>query len=694
MKKFFPYILTLGILGLVFIPTHLVHAGGIVSLATGGFAVGSYAIEQIALYFFHAVFVAILTVMSWVLWLSGQILNYVLMYTIIGMKTNLANLTGINIAWKLLRDLMNIAFIFMLVYEGILLIIQQGSTNNIKKFITGIVLASLLINFSLFFTKVLIDASNIVTIGFYNNILGNKAASENEGLSNPIVKYLGLNTIYHKDGDPSFGEGDGLPGIFIMGLGSGIVILVAAFIFFAVAILFTIRYVVLLVLLMLSPIAYMGMALPFMSGYAKDWWNTFKNQLLFPPIFMIMMWVIIILIKSPGFIKGSDSSFADLFSGSNKTGTGSNINLVFNFVVIIGLMITALITAKKTATQGSKVIGDATNKLSAYAGGVVAGGTARFSRNTVGRAGSAISNSEYLKDKEVNGNLVTRNLARYTRGSGTRAATSSFDVRATDQFKGLSKNSGFDFGKAPDPKKVNFQKDLENKAKKEADYAKTLKPTDDALRDREITQKALEKEQAKAKATFDNSSQKIKNMKDRTERLKENVNKAKTFEEREKIKNEIVSLEEQTKTEQLGLDALRKANEATTKAAKDYKDKTENIFTQRVEAYANSFENEKWSTLYAKNLAKVFGGAGLGLVSGVGSTVGGLGGASYVTTRKDNRAIAREIRKATKTKKTAKELIEEALQETGERPEAEAATSPVTPPVAPVDNTPPSPPVT
>src|SRR3989344_7156265 len=205
MKKFLntkSKVLLLGLMLIVlvgiFIPTHSAQAWCITP--TG-------CLEDMC----RAVAVGILTLMSFITGIAGYFLNFVLQYTIVDMQTNLSGLTGINIAWKVMRDLMNMAFIFLLVYEGIKMIIGLSDTTKVKKFISMIVLASLLVNFSLFFTKVLIDASNVVTIGFYKAVLGPPTVppTEGYGLSSPIMKALGLTSVYNQKGEADFTAGKG-----------------------------------------------------------------------------------------------------------------------------------------------------------------------------------------------------------------------------------------------------------------------------------------------------------------------------------------------------------------------------------------------------------------------------------------------------------------------------------------------------
>src|SRR3989344_4045734 len=72
-------------------------------------------------------------------------------------------------AWGAVRDVANIFFIIALLYVALKTILGLNVTDN-KKLISAVILVALIINFSLFATKVVIDASNILAKVFYNNI--------------------------------------------------------------------------------------------------------------------------------------------------------------------------------------------------------------------------------------------------------------------------------------------------------------------------------------------------------------------------------------------------------------------------------------------------------------------------------------------------------------------------------------------
>ena len=485
MKKISPYILILVILVGLFSPG-LVSANALtsaVSTVTSYVASGLYdAFGATAVYvFLTPIAYVIFQLASLIMWIAGGLLDFVINNTILNMAKNLSGMDGINTGWKVLRDLMNIAFIFLLVYEGIKMIIGQSDITQVKKFITGIVLASLLINFSLFFTKVMIDASNVVTIGLYNSILSDAGSTKaSGGLSNAYQQALGTQGFL--DG-PTIEKGDSFPdnnyNRLVVLLMASLLVIITSFIFFAISVLFIVRYIVLLLLLILSPIAYMGMALPGIAGKrASEWWDSLWGQLLFAPIFMLMTWVILTLITSPNFTGVAfDPNEWTNFARAGLKAPGV-ISLLFNFVVIIGLAIASLVISKKWSTQGSSMISDLSGKATTFAGNTLLGGTARFSRATLGRYGNKIindENSEDLKRRAAKGEIG----ARIKLASANFATGSSFDIRATKKlgFQELAKTTSLDFGKA-DAKKENYKAIREEEAKKEGEKIKRYKSSE------------------------------------------------------------------------------------------------------------------------------------------------------------------------------------------------------------------------
>ena len=108
---------------------------------------------------------------AFLLWAAAQLFN-VMIYITLGSKL-LAGSTFISAGWMIVRDLSNIFFILILLYIAIKIILDLGG-HDVKKMITKVIILALLINFSMFFTEVVIDTSNILALVFYNKLQVNQ----------------------------------------------------------------------------------------------------------------------------------------------------------------------------------------------------------------------------------------------------------------------------------------------------------------------------------------------------------------------------------------------------------------------------------------------------------------------------------------------------------------------------------------
>lgn len=428
----------------------------------------------------------IMKLASYILWLSGTLLNLVIDKTIIQMATSVNGMTGIDITWRVIRDVVNISFIFILVYEGIMIILSRSNPSNALKMVGGIILTAVLINFSVFFTKVVIDASNVATIGFYKSIEEagkNQAAKISEtttvsgGISGAFINSLKLTSLFNPDTITSLGTGNNnaYQNIAIVGLGGTLLFLVLAFVFFAISAMFVIRYITFIVLLMFSPLGFIGWGLPKMQSIQTKWWDALTGQAVFAPLYMFMTWVVLTLISSAGFFQvAADANYGKMFIGAKGAPPdASSISLVINFAIIIGLAIFSLTTAKEYASKGSTLIAKATGKLTAFAGGAVMGAGAMAGRNTIGRAGSLVANSDKLKDLASKGGFggIASRLALRTSG---KAAGATFDARNTGSVGALTGALGMDIGKGG---KGTYKSVLDDKEKKQKAFVDSLKPS-------------------------------------------------------------------------------------------------------------------------------------------------------------------------------------------------------------------------
>lgn len=406
----------------------------------------------------------ILEISGGLLYVAGILLNYAIAYSVVGMSAFVSQIDGIKIAWGAIRDLANIVFIFLLVYIAVKTILGLTGT-ELKSLLAKIIIVALIINFSLFFTKVIIDASNVVAIQFYYAAVGKDNDSENAGFSFKIMEMLRLTSIYNAGGRISTESGLFLDtgwnlnpkgyGIIVLFMSSA-VILITALTFFYAAAMFIARFAILVFLMATSPFAYVGLVLPKASEYVGEWWKMLIKQTLFAPVFLILMWIAITVVLDPKFIlAGMDpnATWTDITNGVAKS-----VAIFLNFGLVITFMWFSLKMAQNVGGKGAALI---TKAVGTAALGPVAFGL----RKTIGQGAYRLAQSEAFQKAAAKGGLggFVSNLGlKTTRGVAKR----SFDVRAAPGVSAL----GVDMGKAGG--KGGFIGGQKEVAKEEVAYSK------------------------------------------------------------------------------------------------------------------------------------------------------------------------------------------------------------------------------
>lgn len=357
----------------------------------------------------------ILQIASWVLWVAAILFNATINYTL-NMAAFIKDIPIVDLGWTVFRDVTNLLFIFIILYIAINTIVGNEGY-GIKKLLGKVIIGAMLINFSLFFTQAMVDASNIFALQFYHkitqdakgaNIAAGSSANNNDydsGISAAFVNAMGLQQIYQlgkgsSDGDVSTnlsgGELDktkiGLnaSNLIIVGLGGTVLVLITAFVFFAGTMMLLARTVVLVFLMILSPIAFMGNILPALGKYTGEWWSKLTSNLLFAPVYMMLLYLVINMVTGSNFKKlgGGNGTFADLFAGGDNW-----VPTLMTFVILIMLMVGCLIIASKLGVIGGKWAEKTGMGLASGLGMTLSGAGIGMgvARGTLGMAGGAIS---------------------------------------------------------------------------------------------------------------------------------------------------------------------------------------------------------------------------------------------------------------------------------------------------------------
>src|SRR3989338_1867732 len=151
---------------------------------------------------------ALISIPAWLLAAVGLLFNVLVDNPIItfGYLFNNAEVgKAIGTAWGAFRDIANIVIIGMFVFIAINMILGVKEFGEKKK-VAQVLIIAVLLNFSLLFTKVIIDASNFTAMQFYKaSQLSSEGESANQlvdvtkfskkGISGEFIRLMGLDSL-------------------------------------------------------------------------------------------------------------------------------------------------------------------------------------------------------------------------------------------------------------------------------------------------------------------------------------------------------------------------------------------------------------------------------------------------------------------------------------------------------------------
>ncbi len=375
--------------------------GGVV---LGGFVTVGNCVKQL----FAWTGSILLYIFSLVLFLAAAVFDFALEQSVLGFAAY-ASSPGITTVWQVSRDIANMFFIFIMLYIAIGTVAQIDGINW-QKMVKAVIVAAVMVNFSALITKLIIDPTNIIAAEFHGALV--KAGSESSlakaqkqlgventfgntiknsvGIAGIFVDGMKLTSIYDirppqnvndtQRGDATIGDTivNGVPeqanrlslnSIIISTFGGIFLILCASFVFFAAAVLFIIRTIVLLILIAVAPLAFLMPAIPGMQKHWKKWWDMLFDQALYAPVYMFSIYMVAQIIHAqdpryPGMsalaatvTTPSGRDTAATIAGIPTGGIldwmfGGSVNTLMFFILINGFMLAALYIAKEFSAIG------------------------------------------------------------------------------------------------------------------------------------------------------------------------------------------------------------------------------------------------------------------------------------------------------------------------------------------------------
>jgi hypothetical protein len=382
------------------------------------------------------------TVIGTVFYLATQVFDF-------GIKTFIFNISdlfpsqlnssdnvGIYTLWSIIRDISNITIFFGSMYVGVRYII--GSTNlDFRKAVTRIIMYALLVNFTWAISKFLIDISNVVSL--YVNTAFSKLGLPGSSISDAFMQRLGYANFITSYSNPSAPPTSGLSmygswSLIWMAILFG---LVGAAVFVYAAFMIIVRAVILIICVITSPFMMISGFFPGLDNLNSKWRENFFGQLMFGPILMLGLFVTLVIINSA--MGGSNNGFTTLSAGA--TGGDYTQSTAKFFFALIALLASVKIAGSVSGGAG-RAIGDTISGVTKGAGLALAtGGTGFAFRNTAGRIGASLANSQWVKNTTKESSASRRMTTSLMSRAGERLANKGMFGRDSYSEKNYAKIS-------------------------------------------------------------------------------------------------------------------------------------------------------------------------------------------------------------------------------------------------------------
>lgn len=331
----------------------------------------------------------------------------------------------VEITWSFIRDILNMTFIFILLFTAVQILIGNDAKYNARKILTNVVIFAILMNFSLFAAKLMVDGSNIVSLKIYE-AMKSSSTDKDSSISLRVMNTVGLTGLYNVSEilTPETLQAEGTCAnnptslITVSVLGTIFLIILILALGLA-AVLFLIRLVNIIFLFIRSPLWVWGYVIPgneSMNKISSKWWSEMKHVLLFPIMYLLQILIAIIVFDKLATIQKDGGSLLSLICNPpvGASGLGSSISLVAVFVIVIMFLMKAISYGVKHVGDGGsettgKWAGAAANKFAGWQTKMTTGLAKKAGGMSVGAANRGLAfarDTTYGGVKRTSGMLV------------------------------------------------------------------------------------------------------------------------------------------------------------------------------------------------------------------------------------------------------------------------------------------------
>ncbi len=276
-------------------------------------------------------------------WLGQLFLSLTEQLVKVCQYNNFLNSQAVQTGWVIVRDIANMFFVVILLVIAIATILRVESYNY-KKLLPKFLLMAVLINFSKTICGIVIDFSQVIMLTFVNAFKA--AAGAN------FVQAFGIDQVYALAGGEGLDSSLSLLPALLLGL---VVLLIAISTVGVLLVMLIARIIVLWILIILSPLAFLMASFPQGQSAAKKWQDNFSKYVITGPMLAFFIWLALIVAgggtgnEQVGVTVGT-STVSGPAVGVGALGTMEKLSsvIVATAMFLIGLMI-----AKDMGVAGS-----------------------------------------------------------------------------------------------------------------------------------------------------------------------------------------------------------------------------------------------------------------------------------------------------------------------------------------------------
>ena len=260
------------------------------------------------------------------------------------------NKQAVKDVWVMVRDLLNMTFILILLFAAFCTIFQVEKW-NLKKVWLNILINALLVNFSFPIARFIIDISNVAFYYFVNNLFSPATAGGTVSGSSIFSGFAAASALGGTLTPPGFATEPIAYQIAII-----IVLFIMGMTLLIIAALFVVRLIALTMIVMFSPIGFVGYIFPGTHSFADKWWKNLFSYSFFAPIMIFVMNISLRIMQSL-----QAENFQDMMTkastNSNADQTSFIASTAFYVIPVLILWMGMGIAKSSGIAMADKVVG-------------------------------------------------------------------------------------------------------------------------------------------------------------------------------------------------------------------------------------------------------------------------------------------------------------------------------------------------